>query len=166
MAATCSTIDLEAKSSSAARRDTASAPIRASVLTWSSESLGCADLEIDGSRERVGHWRPLFHVADQRIDFAFRNALAFHVDLDPNIGEADRLFTGVAGAPDGRDVEVALELEFELVDGPAAMHGVGVQAHGKTRAKRGERRLMDWAPCRLPISPAVRRLCRAQGFGC
>ena len=67
-----------------------------------------------------------------------RNALAFHVDLDAHIGEADRLLADVAGAPHGRDVEVALEFELELVDDPAAVNGVGVQADRKARAERGE----------------------------
>ena len=51
-------------------------------------------------------------------------------------GEADRLFTGVAGAPNRRDVEVAFELELELVDDPAAVHGVGVQADCEAGAER------------------------------
>ena len=53
-------------------------------------------------------------------------------------GEADRLLADVAGAPHCRDVEVALELELELIDDPAAVNGVGVQADGKARAERGQ----------------------------
>ncbi len=70
---------------------------------------------------------------------ALRNALAFHVDLDPHVGEADRLLADVAGAPDRGDVEIALELEFELVDGPAAVNRVGVEADREAGAERGER---------------------------
>jgi hypothetical protein len=43
-----------------------------------------------------------------------------------------------------RDVEVTLELELELGDGPAPMHRVGVQADrkaGTERSKRGFRRI-------------------------
>src|SRR5215212_8726890 len=97
---------------------------------------GClrADFEIDGPRKSVGDRRPLLDVGHQRIDLALRNALAFHVDLDADIREADRLLADVAGAPNGGDVEVALEFEFELVDDPAAVDGVGVEADGKAGA--------------------------------
>src|ERR1043166_6931696 len=76
---------------------------------------------------------------DQRIDLVRRNALAFHVDLDAHVGEADRLLADIAGAPHRRDVEVALELELELVDDPAAVHGIGVQADRQAGAECGER---------------------------
>src|ERR1044072_7142829 len=84
-----------------------------------------ADFEMDRAGKRVGDRRPFLDVGHQRIDLALRNALAFPVDLDAHIGEADGLLADVAGAPHRGDVEVALELEFELVDDPAAMHGGG-----------------------------------------
>ena len=74
----------------------------------------------------------------QRIDLALGNAFALHVDLDAHIREADRLFADVAGTPDRADVEIALEFEFELVDDPAAVNGVGVQADRKALAERGQ----------------------------
>src|ERR1700759_4364864 len=91
-----------------------------------------ADLEIDRAGEGVGDRRPFLHMGDQRADFLRRDALAFHVDLDAHVREADRLLADVTGAPDGRDVKIAFELQFELVDGPAAMHRVGVQPNGET----------------------------------
>ena len=75
-------------------------------------------------------------VGHQRVDLALRDALAFHVDLDPHVGEADRLLADVAGAPHRRDVEVALEFEFELVDDPAAVNRVGMKADGEAGAER------------------------------
>src|SRR5271169_3220292 len=115
--ATCSAIEASGSSSSTARLDTANEPIRPSTTaSLSSRLSGSADLEIDRAREGVGDRRPLLDVGDQRVDFAFRNAFAFHVDLDADISEADRLLADVAGAPDRGDVEVALELKFELVD--------------------------------------------------
>src|SRR6266481_209623 len=129
MVATSSAIDADERSSSSANRDTASEPITPSAPQRLRRSG--ADLEIDGPREGVGDRRPFLDVGHQRIDLAFRNALAFHVDLDPHVGEADRLLADVAGAPYRRDVEIAFELELELVDDPAAMNRVGVQADGK-----------------------------------
>jgi hypothetical protein len=82
------------------------------------------------------HWVTCVY---QLLDIGLRNAVAFHVDLHPHIGEADRLFAGVAGAPYRGDVEVALEFEFELLHLPAAMHGIGVQADRQARAERCER---------------------------
>src|SRR4249920_2806802 len=49
------------------------------------------DLEIDRAGKGVGDRRPFLDVGHQRVDLAFRNVLAFHVDLDPDVGEADRL---------------------------------------------------------------------------
>src|SRR6266567_5103993 len=130
MVATSSAIDADERSSSSANRDTANEPIRPSAGLRLVARSG-ADLEIDGPRKGVGHRRPLLDVGHQRIDIAFRNALAFHVDLDAHVGEADRLLADVAGAPHRGDVEIAFELELELVDDPAAVDRVGMQADGK-----------------------------------
>jgi len=73
--------------------------------------------------------------------FRGADAVAFHGHLDAHIGEADWLFAGVAGAPDRRDIEVALEFELELAHRPAAMHRVGMQADGQARTQRRERGL-------------------------
>src|ERR1700676_1708715 len=100
-----------------------------------------AALELEGAREGVGDRRPFLDVGDQRVDLALRNALAFHVDFDPDISESDRFLADVAGAPDRGNVEVTLKLKFELVDDPAAMHGVGVEDHRKAGAQGGERGL-------------------------
>src|ERR1700729_2267012 len=130
--ATCSAIDAEGKSSSITCRFKATEPISPSTSAGFRQMSGRADLEIDRAGEGVG---------DERIDLVLRNAFAFHVDLDANVGKADRLLADVASAPDGGDVEIALKFQFELVDGPAAMHGVGVQADGKAGTERGERGL-------------------------
>src|SRR4029077_12190619 len=102
------------------------------------KASGSTDLEIDGTRKSVGDRRPLLDVGDERIDLALRNALALHVDLDAHVGEADRLLTNVPSAPDGGDIEIALELELELVDDPAAMHRIRVEPDGKAGTERGE----------------------------
>src|SRR5580692_10611933 len=128
MVATCSAIDAQGRSCSTTCRFKATEPMRPSACRFLPNLLSRADLEIDRAGEGVGDRRPLLDVGYQRIDLALRNAFAFHVDLDANVREADRLLADVAGAPDGGDVEIALEFQFELVDGPAAMHGVGVQA--------------------------------------
>src|SRR3981189_2483785 len=96
------------------------------------------DLEIDRPGEGIGDGRPLLHMGDQRIDFGGADAIAFHRHLDPHVGEADRLFADVAGAPHGRDVEIAFELQLELADGPAAMHRIGVQADREAGTEGGE----------------------------
>src|SRR3954468_8942807 len=101
--------------SAASTRDKASEPMIVSRTRCTLGVPSDADLEIDGPRKRVGDRRPLLDVGHQRIDLALRNALAFHVALDPHIGKADRLLADVAGAPDGGDVEITLEFEFELV---------------------------------------------------
>src|SRR3984957_14345621 len=129
--ATCSAIDAEGKSSSMTYRFKATEPISPSTSAGFRQMSGRADLEIDRAGEGVGDRRPLLAMVAQRIDLALRNALAFHVDLDANVREADRLLADVAGAPDGGDVEIALEFQFELVDGPTAMHGIGVKANGE-----------------------------------
>src|ERR1700681_206572 len=147
--ATSSTIESRRRSgsSSTARRDTATELIRLSApavfqeatqttarqMTASLPPLG-TDLEIDRSREGVRHRRPLLDMRHQRIDLALRDAFAFHVDLDPHIGEPDRFLADVAGAPHRRDVEVALELKLELVDDPSAVHRIGMQPDRKTSA--------------------------------
>src|SRR5260370_1531160 len=100
-----------------------------------------SDLEIDRPGEGVGDGRPFLHMGDQGIDFGGVDAVAFHRHLDAHVGEADRLFADVAGAPDGRDVEIALELQLELTDGPAAMHRIGMQADREAGTEGGERRL-------------------------
>src|SRR5260370_37577015 len=100
-----------------------------------------SDLEIDRPGEGVGDRRPLLHMGDQRVDFGSVDAVAFHRHLDAHVGEADRLFADVAGAPDGRDVEIAFELELELADGPAAIHRIGMQADGEAGTEGGKGRL-------------------------
>src|SRR6267143_1583867 len=148
--ATASVIEARGRSgsSSTARRDTATELItlsepgcEATIATTARARSLRADLKIDRSCERVGDRRPLLDVGHQRVDLALRDALAFHVDLDPHVGEADRLLADVAGSPHRRDVEIALELKLELVDDPSAMHGIGVQSHGEAGTKRGERGL-------------------------
>src|ERR1700729_730689 len=132
MVATCSAIDAEVSSFPTTCRFKATEPMSPSnVLPVSLNRSGRADLEIDRAGEGVGDRRPLLDVGDERIDLALRNAFAFHVDLDADIREADRLLAAVPGAPDGGDVEIALKFQFELVDRPAAMHGIGVQADGE-----------------------------------
>src|SRR3984893_6290569 len=133
--ATASTVDGGGRSSSSTtvRREAATGFIRCSERFAKDDRKGgsqrrsprgflSADLEIHRPRKRVGDRRPFFHVGHQRIDLALRNALALHVDLDPHIGKADRFFADIAGAPPRGDVEVALELKLELVDGTAAMN--------------------------------------------
>src|ERR1700759_1089096 len=122
MAATSSAVE-GAGSSRVSIRDAASGPIAPSPSICRLD----ADLEIDRAGEGVGDRRPLLHMSHQRADVLGRDALALHVDLDPDVGEADRLLADVAGAPYRRDVEVAFELKLELVDDPAAMHRVGMQ---------------------------------------
>src|SRR6202161_420666 len=107
--ATCSAIDAEGKPSSIKRRFKATEPISPSTSAGFRQISGRADLEIDRAGEGVGDRRPLLDVVDERIDLALRNAFAFHVDLDANVGEADRLLADVARAPDGGDVEIGLE---------------------------------------------------------
>src|SRR5882757_6431195 len=137
IAVTASTMDVGERltSSSTKRRDAATALIgfsepgcKRTTATGECPSPSGADFEIHRARKSVGDRRPLLDVGHQRVDLALRNALAFHVDLDPNIREADRLLADVARAPHRGDVEIALELKLELVDDPAAMHRVGVQA--------------------------------------
>src|SRR5258708_27213911 len=106
----------------------------------SSHSLN-TDLEIYRPGKSVGDRRPFLDVRYQRIDVGLRNAIALHIDLDPQVGEADGFFADVAGAPHCRDVEVALELKLELVDDPSAMHRVGVEPNREARAQRSERGL-------------------------
>ncbi len=73
----------------------------------------------------------------------------------------------VAGAPDRGDVEVAFELELELVDDPAAMHGIGVQTDREARAQRGERGFRRIGRGVVAQKgPAARRRCRAANCGC
>src|SRR5882762_11706788 len=138
--ATSSAIDAgrSSASSSTGRRDTATELIKLSELAGVMKGTRPlrADFEVHRSRERVGHRRPLLDVRDQRIDLGLRNAFAFHIDLDPHVGEADGLLADVAGAPDRADVEITLEFEFELVDDPAAVHGVGVQTDRKAGTQR------------------------------
>ncbi len=97
-----------------------------------------ADLEIDRPGEGVGDRRPLLDMRDQRVDLVLRDALAFHVDLDPHIREADRLVADVAGAPHCGDIEIAFEFELELVDDPAAMHGIGMQTDREAGTERSK----------------------------
>src|SRR5258708_3443445 len=78
-------------------RDSASEPMIV-ARTFCCEALQ-TDLEIDGPDEGVGDRRPFLHMRDQRADLVLRDALAFHVDLDAHVGEADRLFADIAGAP-------------------------------------------------------------------
>src|SRR6266478_9766322 len=94
-----------------------------------------ADLEIDRPCEGVGDRRPLLDVGHQRVDLALRYALAFHIDLDPYVGEPDRFLADITGAPHGGDVEIALELKLELVDDPSGMHRVGVESDRKAGAQ-------------------------------
>src|SRR5258708_4025113 len=152
--ATASTINTGGRSScsTTVRRDAATGFIRCSERFAKDDRKGgsqrrsprgflSADLEIQGSRKSVGHRRPFFHVGHQRIDLAWRDALALHIDLAPHIGKTDRLLADVTGAPDCRDVEVTLELKLELVDDPAAMHGIGVQTDRKARTEGSQRGL-------------------------
>src|SRR3984885_16137037 len=137
MAATASAIDAGGRSLSSTtdNRDAATLFITSSERAVSKGRLR-ADFEIHRAGKSVGDRRPLLDMGHQRVDLAVRDALAFHVDLDPHVGEADRLLADVAGAPDRGDVEVALELQFELVDDPAAMHGIGVQPDREAGAER------------------------------
>src|SRR5580692_605795 len=140
MVATCSAIDAEEISSSITCRFKATEPMNPShAFPVSLNPSGRADLEIDGAGEGVGDRRPLLDVGDERVDLALRNAFAFHVHLDADVRKTNWLLADVAGAPDGGDVEVALEFELELVDGPAAMHGIGVKTDGETGTERRKR---------------------------
>src|SRR5450755_500863 len=107
--ATASAIDVGERlaSSSTKTRDAATELIGFSELGGKrtmqrahARDLLSADLEIDRACKSVGDRRPFLDVGHQRVDLAVRDALAFHVDLDPHIGEADRLLADVAGAPD------------------------------------------------------------------
>src|SRR5260370_11829289 len=93
--ATSSAIDAgrSSASSSTGRRETATDLIKLSEPGGMMERTRPlrADFEVHRSREGIGHRRPLLDVRNQRIDLGLRNALAFHVDLDPHVGEADRL---------------------------------------------------------------------------
>src|SRR5260221_8383469 len=138
-------MDADGRPSTTASRDAASEPMKLSApkvifeagFEISSEDVSgrlSADLEIDRARKGVGDRRPFLDVGHQRVDLGLGNAFAFHVDLDADVGEADRLLADVAGAPHRGDVEIALEFEFELVDGPAAVNRVGMQADRKAGA--------------------------------
>src|SRR5580692_11636608 len=139
MVATCSAIDAQGRSCSTTCRFKATEPMRPSACRFLPNLLSRADLEIDRAGEGVGDRRPLLDVGYQRIDLALRHAFAFHVDLDADVGETDRLFADIAGAPDGRNVEVTLEFQFELVDRPAAMHGIGMKPDRQTGTECRER---------------------------
>src|ERR1700722_10753453 len=148
MTATASAIDPwgSAMSSSIERRDAAteligtfrSQGIRGTIATGALSRRSGADLEIHRPGESVGDRRPFLDMGHQRVDLALRDALAFHIDLDPHVGETDRFLADVAGAPHRRDVEVTLELKLELVDDPAPVHRVGMQSDRKTGTQRSQ----------------------------
>jgi hypothetical protein len=73
------------------------------------------DVELDRTREGIGHRRPDFRVGDQRIQLRART-IGVEGDFGADVREADRLFRQIAGAPDAGDVEIAFELDLELVD--------------------------------------------------
>src|SRR5690606_12754376 len=113
----------------------------AAMTDGTDEAGSGAHVEIDRACKGVGYRRPFLDMLDQCIDLLGGDAFAFHVHLDANVGKADRLLADITGSPDSRDIEVPLKFEFELVDGPAAMHRVGVKANGEAGAESGQRSL-------------------------
>src|SRR5207244_3108813 len=79
-------------------------------------------------------------VRNQRVEFRTRT-VSLETHLGAHVGEADGFFRQIAGAPNPGDVEITLELDFELENGDPARDRVGVDADRKARAEGGERGL-------------------------
>src|SRR5678815_4291819 len=67
--------------------------------------------------------------------------VAVEMDLRADGGEPERLGREITDSPYRRDVDIAFELEFELVELDASSHGIGVNPNGKARPEGGEQRL-------------------------
>lgn len=107
----------------------------------SAPSADEADLDRYGPDERVGDGRPFESVRHQRVE-ALARRVCVEAHLGAHMGEADRLgFRKVARAPDGRDVDVALQLELERRNGDSLRDGVGVDADRQAGAERRQRGL-------------------------
>ncbi len=80
--------------------------------------LGCGDVTEGDNWDRSSSRTPRAKGAPPRPGVSLRRD-----------GEIDRLVRGVTHAPDGDDVEITLEFEFEFAHRPALVHGMGMQAH-------------------------------------
>ena len=62
--------------------------------------------------------------------------IGFEGYLGADVGKAGRLVGQVTGPPHAGDIEIALELDFETVNGNAACHRIGVDADGEKQHPR------------------------------
>ena len=78
--------------------------------------------------------------AMRAVEFLARS-VGVEVDLDAHGVEPDGLRRNVAGAPNGGDVDVGLELQLQAADHDVTGDGVRVDADGEAGTEGGERGL-------------------------